>query len=514
MRSNYTSNYIKIYFWQGVALILNFLSMFIVIPFFASDTTAYGIYSVCISFSIFLAYADLGFVGSGLKYSAEYFAKGDRKSETQIIGFSSFILGVLLLLFSIVFIVISQHPGFLVKGIEDGFQVQIASSLFIILALITTPNTLLQRVLQMIFGIRMEDYIIQRSNIVGNLLKISTVFWFFKDGVYDIVGYFLFAQIVNLVSSLITLYIAKKRYKYNFKELLYYFRFEHSAFKKTRGLAFASLFLTISWVLYYELDSVAIGSLLGAKWVAIFAIGLTILSFFRSIFGIIFSPISIRFNHFVGLNDEVGLKAYLVNVITTFAPIVTIPILTITCLAKPIVITWVGPDYLLSVEIVQYLVLCNLFAFISYPISNMLVAKEQQKQMYFVSAILPLIFWTGIFFYLDVLGVKSFAIFKLVSFLISFVLYYLILLNYLQMTFWKSLVCFFKPIILPILFLFTAIILLGNYLPTDKSKINFLIMSFITAIIIALSLALHYFTSSEWRNRVINVFSKYQKNRI
>lgn len=511
MQSNYTRNYIKIYFWQGVSLILNFLSMFIVIPFFASDTTAYGIYSICISFAIFLAYADLGFVGSGLKYAAEYFAKGDSKSEFKVIGFTSFILGVLLLLFAVGFIILSQQPTLLVKGIEGGRQQQIASSLFVILAIITTPTTILQRILQMIFGIRMEDYIIQRSNIVGNLLKISAVFLFFKNGVYDIVGYFLFTQIVNLLASLVTLFIAKKRYNYDFKELVYCFRFSDSAFQKTKSLAYASLFLTISWVLYYELDAVAIGGLLGASWVAIYAIGLTVLSFFRSIFGIIYSPINIRFNHFVGLKDEEGLKSFVLNVITTFAPIVIIPILTIALLAKPIVLAWVGRDYLLSVEVVQYLVLCNLFGFISYPIGNLLVAKEQHKQMYFVAAILPVVFWIGIFLSIDFLGVKSFAIFKMISFFISFIVYYYILLHYLHMSFWSSLIRIFKPIALPLLFTVGTTVLIEDYLPTDKSKVNFITMAFITASIVVFAFVLHYFTSSIWRNKIGYVFSKYQK---
>ena len=68
--------------------------MFVVIPYLTSNPTIYGIYSVCISFSIFLAYADLGFMGAGQKYAAEYFARKEYDEEIKVIGFTNFILFV------------------------------------------------------------------------------------------------------------------------------------------------------------------------------------------------------------------------------------------------------------------------------------------------------------------------------------------------------------------------------------------------------------------------------------
>ena len=416
MQKTYTQNYIKIYFWQGISVVLNFLSMFVVIPFLTSDPITYGIYSVCISFSIFLAYADLGFIGAGQKYAAEYFAKGDSEEEINVLGFTNFILLVFLILFSIGFLILSFEPSLLVKGLYTSKQVSIASSLLLTLAFFT-PITLLQRLVQMIFGIRMEDFIIQRTYILGSLLKIISVLWFFRNGEYDIVGYFFFIQLINLLAALFTLTIAKKRYQYDFLTLFKRIGYNKVVFDKTKGLAFASLYLTLSWIFYYELDSLVIGKFYGANQVAIYSIGLTVLSFFRSIYGILFSPFNIRFNHFIGQGDDEGLKSFVLNVVTIMAPIVTIPILTIAILVKPLVLSWVGTDYWESVEIVQYLILCNLFAFISYPMGMLLMAKEQQKKMYIIATLLPVIFWIGILLTVRDQGVNSFAIFKLVAFI-------------------------------------------------------------------------------------------------
>lgn len=501
MQQSYTKNYLKIYLWQGLSLVLNFLSMFVVIPYLTSDPTTYGIYSVCISFSIFLAYADLGFMGAGQKYAAEYFAKGDIEEEIKVIGFTNFILLVFLLLFSIGFFVLSQQPELLVKGIETANQHYVASSLLLILA-IFTPTTLLQRLLQMIFGVRMEDFIVQRSNIIGSVFKILSVLWFFRAGKYDIVGYFLFTQIVNFLAALITLFIARKRYNYNFRDLFCSIYFNKAVFNKTKGLAFASLFITISWILYYELDSVAIGKFLGANQVAVYAIGLAVLTFFRSILGILFSPFNVRFNHFIGSGDETVLKSFYLQIVTILAPFVVFPIITIAILARPIVLTWVGTDYFASIEVIQFLVFCNIFAFITYPTNFMLVAKEQQKTLYFVNTLLPFVFWIGVAFTISILGVNSFAVFKLVAFVFSAFVLYKLMIDYLKLNILDSINKIFFPMLFPVLFLIFASFSVRGYLPEEKSKMNLLIVAIVMGGFIVVSFVIQYFASEKWRQQM------------
>ncbi|MFC0776750.1 lipopolysaccharide biosynthesis protein [Flavobacterium sp. HJSW_4] len=506
MQKSYTKNYLKIYFWQGVSMILNFLSMFVVIPYLTSEPATYGIYSVCISFSIFLAYADLGFMGAGQKYAAECFAKGEKSEEIKIIGFTNFILFVFLILFSVFFFLLSQEPQLLVKGVDTLENKRIASSLFLVLA-VFTPTTLLQRLLQMIFSLRMEDFIIQRSNIVGSIIKILSVLWFFRSGKYDIVGYFLFTQIVNFIIALITLFIARRRYNYNFKLLFRSIYFNKDIFDKTKSLALASLFMTISWILYYELDSVAIGKLLGANQVAFYALGLTVLAFFRSILGILFSPFNVRFNHFIGSGDEVTLKSFYLQVVTILAPIVVFPIIAIAMLAQPIVLTWVGMKYSSSIFIIQFLVSCNILAFITYPTNSILVAQERQKTLYFVNTLLPFIFWVGILATINFLGIKSFALFKFIAFLISGIVLSKLMINYLGLSVFEVLKRIFFPMFFPLIFLIGTTFSILKFLPHEKSKIGFLTIAFITGIIVLCSFVIQYFVSENWRTQIGKTFS-------
>lgn len=512
IQESYTNNYLKIYFWQGISLVLNFISMFVVIPYLTSHPATYGIYSVCISFAIFLSYADLGFMGAGQKYAAEYFAKGMREEEIKVVGFTNFVLLIFLVFFSCGFFLLSQKPDLLVKGINNVQEEHIASSLLFILA-IFTPATLLQRLAQMIFGVRMEDFMVQRTSIVGNVLKIISVLWFFRTGNYDVVGYFLFGQIVNFLGTLITLYIARKRYEYDFGELLASIRFDKKVFDKTKGVAFASLFITISWILYYELDSVAIGKLLGAGQVAVYAIGLTVLSFFRSILGILFSPFNARFNHFVGNEDENGLKSFYLQVVTILAPVVVFPSITIALLARAIVVAWVGTDYLESVSVIQFLVLCNIFAFLTYPTNFMLIAKERQKALYFINALLPFVFWTGIAVTIGFLGVKSFAVFKLAAFLSSAFVLYRLMLGYLQISFRESIKQIFIPISVSVLFLVSSCLAVRDFLPEGKSKINLLLIAAVMGGLMLFSFVILYFVSANWKMQINKVLIELKGNR-
>ena len=277
MKLSYTNNYLKIYFWQGISLITNFLSMFVVMPFLSSQPSIFGVYSLCISVTIFLSYADFGFMSAGQKYAAEYFSRGDLKNEIKVTGFSSFILLMFLILIIILFLTFSYNPNIIIKDLTDATQIKIASRLFVLL-IISTFTTFFQRISQIIFGVRVDDHLPQRIVIIANLLRIFSVLIFFNKGSYDIIGYFFVAQSIALVASVLPLIIAYKKYDYNFIFLFKSIRFDKQIYDHTKKFAYSGLFLTILWILYYESDSPVIGKILGANSVAVYAIGISLIS--------------------------------------------------------------------------------------------------------------------------------------------------------------------------------------------------------------------------------------------
>lgn len=511
MRDNFSKNYFKIYLWQFISIGLNFISMFIVVPYLTSNPAIYGIYTVCISISSFLVYADLGFVSAGQKYASEYFAKGNREEEIQILGFTNFILVVFLILLALIFFYLSFNPNILIKKLASESELIIASQLLFILA-IFTPITMLQKLSQMIFAIRLEDFIVQRANIIANLGKILSVLYFFRDDHYDIVGYFLFTQILNFLAILSVLIIAKKRFKYDILSLFSSIKFNHAIFNKTKGLAITSVFSLISWILYYELDPAAIGKLIGAKEVAIFAIGLTIMSFFRSILGTIFSPFSVRFNHFIGANDPDGLKELCFTVTKVTAPIIILPIVTLILMSPSVILSWVGSQYEASIIPAKFLIACNIFAFISYPGSLLLMAQERVKMMYLVNALLPIVYWGGITLTYSTFGLNSFAFFKFFAFSISAIVYTLILIKFFNLSMIQFFENYIKPIILPVLFLGVSYYYLSEFLPMEKSKWNLLLVGAYSTLMLGISFLVLYFSSSNFKGQMLNMVSVLKSN--
>ena len=67
-------------------MMLGFLAFFIVMPKLTSIPVIYGIYSICMSVTMFFIYADIGFMGAGYKYASEKFAVDNLSGEISAKG--------------------------------------------------------------------------------------------------------------------------------------------------------------------------------------------------------------------------------------------------------------------------------------------------------------------------------------------------------------------------------------------------------------------------------------------
>ena len=81
------NNYLKIYLWRVLSVVSGFLSLVIVIPHLSTQQELFGIYTFCIAFSLYLSYADIGFLSSGQKFSGGEYAKGNQVEEARIAAF-------------------------------------------------------------------------------------------------------------------------------------------------------------------------------------------------------------------------------------------------------------------------------------------------------------------------------------------------------------------------------------------------------------------------------------------
>ena len=490
--------YIKIYFWQFISILFNFAAVFVVTPFISANQSLYGIYCIVIAAYLFISYADFGFLGAGMKFASESFAQKNIKDEVEVMGFSGMVFLLFVGLYALIILCFSFSPDVLVKGLKNAQEILIAKRLLMIFAFFS-PVLVFQRIIQIIFGIRLLDYKFQRVLIVSNLVKVVSTFFFFSNGNYMIVEYFFFSQICTLSAVLIGFFILKKNLQYDIILFLKSFKLSSRLFKKTKKLAFSSIFVTISWIVYYELDPFVIGKLLGVSHVAIFAIGLTISTYFRSLFGLFFSPFIAKFNYFIGLNDKEGLRQFLFKVIVIFLPLTLFPVITVFLTTQNFIYNWVGSNYNYSVIIAQILVFMYVFSFISYPANILIMANQQLKILYISATIQPFVYWLGILFTYNYLGLESFAYFKVFSFFIGVLVDIFVLIKFLEINFSVFLAKFIYPAVLPIAAVVICLLFIRGRLPLEHNKINLIFYFFTIGSISLLGMFCYYFTSSVFK---------------
>jgi len=334
------------------------------------------------------------------------------------------------------------------------------------------------------------------------------VFYFFDSGKYDIVGYFLFIKIIELLTLIIGVSIINTKYKLPFVDFIKAFKFDRAVYQKTKGLAFSSLFVTIMWILYYELDVIAVGKFLGASAVAVFALAFTFMKFLRSLSSIIFNPFQNRYNHFKGLNDLKGLKLLLNKVILFSMPIFVLIIMSIIVLSPKIVLSWAGTEYAQSGIILMLLAINLMYSFIVIPGANMLTTLVRIKEMYWINVVMVVVFWAGILLTKNYLGVNSFAFFKLVSGTLAMLFYLSFLLGFLEISFYNFLKMTILKLIIPIIIQGAFLIMITRYLPETKSKLHLLTVIGVGGIGSLLGFITLYFTSAYYKTEFNQYFSR------
>lgn len=362
---------------------------------------------------IFLQYADLGFLGAGQKYAAERYAKDDRIGEIEILSFVHFILLIVVVIFAGGLLSVYLNPGIIFNNLDlNGWK--LARQLTLIF-LISSPLIIIQRFISAVYSIRIEDYVTQIIEICANIVKIISTFYFFGSGRYQLVEYIILIQCMNFLGVLVSATLARFRYKYDYIMVVKSFRFNLKLYHLTKKMAFTSIALTIAWLLYYEMDPIYVSKLYTPRVVALFAIGITMLSFSRSLLNAFFAPFQVRLNHLRGLNDEEGLSKLFFKLVGWSLPISIIPAISIFVLMKPLILTWIGTEYSESILISRILIINLCFAFLSVPISYLAMARERFRFLFLSSIMLPVIYFVTFFVLKSSYGFYSLPIAKIVT---------------------------------------------------------------------------------------------------
>ena len=90
-----------------------------------------------------------------------------------------------------------------------------------------------------------------------------------------LVEYFLFIQIVDILTTVLLIVYIFQNYHYEKELLINSFHFDIAIWRLVRGLVGASIFTTISWILYYELDLIVLAKISSPEQLAIYSAAFT-----------------------------------------------------------------------------------------------------------------------------------------------------------------------------------------------------------------------------------------------
>lgn len=466
---------------------------------------AYGIYTVVVSLLMLLQFADLGFLGAGQKYAAESFARNDRDEEIKILSFVHWILFVVVVLYAIGLFFVYINPRSVFNNLEN-VDFALAKSLMMIF-IAFSPVIVMQRFVSAVFSIRIEDYIGQFVDITSSILKIVSTFYFFHNNRYDIIGYILFIQLMNLLAAITGLIIIKFRYNYNYNLVISSFRFNRNIFQLTKNMALTSIVLTVTWIIYYELDSIYVSKLYNPQTVALFAIGITMLTFSRSLMNTFFSPFQTKFNHLRGLNDETRLSNYFLRLIEWAFPISILPTICIIVLMRPLIISWIGFNYVNSILISRILITSLFFSFLSSPISYLAMAREKFKFLLISSITLPLFYALFYFILRNHLGMYSLPIAKVATIFINLLINLYLIKDVISGSLTRVLLNISKQIIIPLILMGALLFIMQSFwsLETGKNVVLFLKIVAIGGVSVILPMALYYYLNPYTRLYMLKI---------
>lgn len=475
--------------------------MMIVVPELSNNLELFGIYSVCLSISIYLSYADLGFISAGQKFAAEAYKTDKTSNELALTGFSIFILILMFIPFSVLAIFLATDPDLLLKNLSSINRVT-ASQLLLIVGILLPIQIILDRTVNFILAIRIKDFIGIRVSIVINAIKIISVYYFFHKDAYMLREYYLFITTISIFGSLVTLYIIKTKLNYNLFVLLKNIKFQKAVFDKVGRLALSSFLLTISFVIYFQIDSIIIAKLIGAKEVAIFAVGFTLLTYLKTIANIGYSPFSIILNHQAAKNEDYHFTIQKILVFTF--PIYLIAIIVLSISAQYLVIFWVGSEYQNSIIITQLLFVSMLCQWINTPASYFYNTALKYTYINFLAGSVPIIFVLFILLTYKNLGINAFAWAKIfVGGFISIVAFNALRSNI------NLKEIFIQPILPLVITLIPITLFLPDYLKSiftvvDKNGQNLLLLLIIDSAVILMSLFTIVFLIPDKRKYILD----------
>ena len=183
---------------------------------------------------------------------------------------------------------ISFKPEIIISDLENNNQYSYIASILLITLSISSLFQIFTNYISSFFDINLKKYFYDVVSICTASVAFIIFFLIDKTNQDWILIYFISLKALDLVSLILLVLLSNKIFKIKLYDLITNFRIKKKLIKKGLKLSFASIIVSISYFIFYELDNLFLAKnsdLISISFYSIAALGPFVLKTTFSIFG-------------------------------------------------------------------------------------------------------------------------------------------------------------------------------------------------------------------------------------
>lgn len=398
------------------------LSTFFLTPLmiFIWGQSDFGIYKLIVTLTGFFMLLDLGISNSVVKFISEYKEKKQKEKEGDFLALIILIYSAILLILIFSSIVLSNFFEKIYTQYTSD-QIELITNLFFLL-IINAALVLFFNIFQSLLRAYEKHVSLNIIIFSKNIFRFLIMYLMLSEGsgIYNIVLIDIFMNVLLGISLMI--YIAKK--------LSISIRFKGIDKKYIKYILSYSLFIFIEMIafqLFWSTDLILLSFFTTANAIAVYSIGTFFTTAIESMSGIVSRVTLPRIVSIVSQRNSMKsqntlLEEEIVKISRIKMFILFLPLTAFIFLGEDLIILWVGEDFKEAYLVALVVIIPQVIARIQDGLSQLLWAKNKQKQKAAISIFAALVNVLVTIILIPHIGILGAAIGTGIAFVIGYIL--------------------------------------------------------------------------------------------
>ncbi|UOE95443.1 oligosaccharide flippase family protein [Alkalihalobacillus sp. LMS39] len=331
----------------------------------------YGVYALMGAFVASIAIIDFGFGNAITRYISQYRAEGKKEKEANFLGICFtfyFLIAIVTLILGFIFLYLFDYFYQNSFSLEE---IKIAKSIFIIMILNISMSFFIGA-----FNSYLQAYekypLLNLITLFKLLLRVIILIILLSLG-YKAIAVVIVDTILNFIMGVSFLVICVKKLGFRIK----FSTFDFTFFKELTGYSSFVFLSNIADMLFWRLGLLLLGVISNTSSIAIYAVGITLISYFQYISGVINGKLFPMITRMVvNKSTPYELTIFISRVARFQLIIVSCVLLGFQLFGKEFITLWVGIEYIDSWSVAQILMISMILQILQYPCVLILRAKK------------------------------------------------------------------------------------------------------------------------------------------